>query len=174
MAKTKAKTKTREVGDSAPKSLTIKSTNPAIMSEQIHQLAKMIKSSDEASEIAYDNTDSGLTAENVQAAIDEVATGLSGLEASDVAYDNTDSGLTADDVQAAIDENAGAIALRVKIDDTYITSATIEGYEGSNRISITCNLPTTGDFTKIDFYADHIRVRTVAGEVTTDKSVNLS
>lgn len=105
MAKTKAKTKTtREVGDSAPKGLTIRSTNPAIMSEQILQLSKMIKSSDEASEISYDNTTSGLTAENVQAAIDEVSTGLSTLEASDVGYDNTDSGLEATNAQAAIDE----------------------------------------------------------------------
>lgn len=70
MAKTKAKTRT--VGDSAPKGLTIRSTNPAILSEQIFQLQKMIKSSDEAKEIAYDNTDSGLTAANVQAAIDEI------------------------------------------------------------------------------------------------------
>lgn len=73
MAKTKAKTKTtREVGDSAPKGLTIRSTNPAILSEQIFQLQKMIKSSDEAKEIAYDNTDSGLTADDVQEAIDEI------------------------------------------------------------------------------------------------------
>ena len=51
-----------------------------------------------AEDVTYDNTDSGLTADNVQSAIDEVSA------AENISYDNTDSGLTADDVQAAIDE----------------------------------------------------------------------
>ena len=58
----------------------------------------------DAEDIAYDNTTSGLTASNVQAAIDEVAAGAVTPEADDVAYDNTTSGLTATNVQAAIDE----------------------------------------------------------------------
>ena len=76
-----------------------------------------------ASEIDYDNTVSGLTATDAQAAIDEIAAdvptsyvdsfnGRNGAvvptagdyDASDVDYDNTVSGLTATDVQAAIDE----------------------------------------------------------------------
>lgn len=59
----------------------------------------------EADNVAYDNTTSGLTASNVQAAIDEIVSG-SGVtvEADDVTYDNTASGLTAANVQAAIDE----------------------------------------------------------------------
>lgn len=56
----------------------------------------------EADDVAYDNTSSGLTATNVQAAIDEV----NGKDASDIAYVNTTSGLTATNVQAAIDEVA--------------------------------------------------------------------
>ena len=61
-----------------------------------------------ADDVTYDNTDSGLTATNVQAAIDELAQGGSGstVEADDVSYDNTDSGLSATNVQDAIDEVA--------------------------------------------------------------------
>ena len=105
MAKTKTKGTAKTVSDTpVPQPITISSTNPKIMADNIKKLEKAIKGADDASEISYDNTTSGLTAENVQAAIDEVATGLSGLEASDVAYDNTGSGLTAATVQAAIDE----------------------------------------------------------------------
>lgn len=59
-----------------------------------------------ASEVTYDNTTSGLTADDVQEAIDEIEGQISGLsyDASDISYDNTSSGLTADDVQEAIDE----------------------------------------------------------------------
>ena len=86
-----------------------KSQNPAIMADQIQQLAGMIKGADEASEIDYDNTESGLTAENVQAALDELA-GITAVqsEASGIEYDNTESGLTADDVQGALDEIAAS------------------------------------------------------------------
>ena len=57
-----------------------------------------------ATKIGYDNTTSGLTADDVQEAIDEVAGKVDNLTAADVTYDNTTSGLTADDVQEAIDE----------------------------------------------------------------------
>lgn len=59
-----------------------------------------------ASRISYDNTDSGLTADDVQDAIDEVAGSIDNLTATDVAYDNTNSGLTATTAQGAIDEVA--------------------------------------------------------------------
>lgn len=52
--------------------------------------------------VSYDNTTSGLTATDVQAAIDEVYAALD--EAGEIDYDNSTSGLTATDVQAAIDE----------------------------------------------------------------------
>ena len=39
--------------------------------------------------IGYDNTDSGLTAENAQAAIDERAGDIANLECSDISYDGT-------------------------------------------------------------------------------------
>ena len=79
MAKTKT-TKTREVQtDAGLSGLKVKSTNPKIMSEQIQRLNKMIKSVDTAGEISYDNTNSGLTADDVQSAIDEVITTLGDL-----------------------------------------------------------------------------------------------
>lgn len=90
-----------------------------------------LEGQNEASEITYDNTNSGLTATNVQAAIDEVegrvetnetnittnSTGLSnhisdttGAHASSaISYSNTSSGLTATQVQAAIDEVEGRL-----------------------------------------------------------------
>lgn len=65
-------------------------------------------SSVDASDVTYDNTVSGLTATDVQNAIDEITAAVNAIpvinDASDVSYDNTVSGLTATDVQAAIDE----------------------------------------------------------------------
>lgn len=105
MAKTKTKGTAKTVNDTpVPQPITISSTNPKIMADNIKKLEKAIKGADDASEISYDNTTSHLTASNVQAAIDEVVSGLTSPAASDVTYDNTDSGLTADDVQDAIDE----------------------------------------------------------------------
>lgn len=58
-----------------------------------------------AEDVTYDNTESGLTADNVQEAIDELKSDIpASLAAEDIAYDNAESGLTADDVQAAIDD----------------------------------------------------------------------
>lgn len=65
----------------------------------------------EADHVVYDNTTSGLTATDVQAAIDEVNAKIpagGAVEADDVVYSNTASGLTATNVQAAIDELATA------------------------------------------------------------------
>lgn len=55
-----------------------------------------------AQDVSYDNSSSGLTANNVQSAIDELASDT--VSAADVSYSNTTSGLTATTVQAAIDE----------------------------------------------------------------------
>lgn len=64
----------------------------------------------EAEDVEYDNTVSGLTATDVQAAVDELAARPVVAAAADVTYDNTVSGLTATDVQAAIDELKSLIA----------------------------------------------------------------
>lgn len=62
-------------------------------------------SSVDADDVSYDNTLSGLTASDVQAAIDEVVSDIpTGFAATAITYDNTVSGLTASNVQAAIDE----------------------------------------------------------------------
>ena len=63
----------------------------------------------DAEDIPYDNTTSGLTADDVQNAIDEVQGNVNSLDASSIPYDNTSSGLTADDVQEAIDEVQGNV-----------------------------------------------------------------
>ena len=60
-----------------------------------------------AQDVTYDNTGSGLTATNVQNAIDEVAGDIpTGFAATAITYDNTGSGLTATNAQDAIDELA--------------------------------------------------------------------
>ena len=50
----------------------INNQNLAVLSEKVAHLESAVKNSDEASGISYDNADSGLTADNVQGAIDEV------------------------------------------------------------------------------------------------------
>jgi hypothetical protein len=59
-----------------------------------------------ADQVTYDNSTSGLTATDVQAAIDEIENIIDNLSsaASDITYDNGTSGLTATNVQDAIDE----------------------------------------------------------------------
>lgn len=70
-------------------------------------------SSVDASDVDYDNSGSGLTATDVQAAIDEVVGDIpTGFAATAITYDNTVSGLTAADVQAAIDELKALIPSR--------------------------------------------------------------
>ena len=54
----------------------------------------------DAADVNYDNSTSGLTANNAQAALDELS------ESQNIKYDNTVSGLAATDVQAALDELA--------------------------------------------------------------------
>lgn len=59
----------------------------------------------DADDVSYDNTTSGLTATNVQDAIDELVSN----GANEIEYDPTVSGLTSDTIQEAIDEIAAAI-----------------------------------------------------------------
>lgn len=66
----------------------------------------------DAEDVNYDNSGSGLTATDVQAAIDELVTSINAIpvinDAGDVPYDNSGSGLAATNVQGAIDEIASA------------------------------------------------------------------
>lgn len=69
----------------------------------------------DAEDVDYDNSGSGLTATDVQAAIDEVLGDIpTGFAATAITYDNTVSGLTAANVQAAIDEVVGDIKITTK------------------------------------------------------------
>lgn len=56
-----------------------------------------------ANKVSYNGTDSGLSATNAQAAIDEVNDKVDDLAATDIAYDNTNSGINAMTTQAALD-----------------------------------------------------------------------
>lgn len=58
----------------------------------------------DAGEVPYDNSSSGLTATDVQAAIDEIQG-----DASKIVYDNSTSGLAADNIKEAVDELAAAV-----------------------------------------------------------------
>lgn len=57
----------------------INNQNLAVLSEKVAHLESAVANSTSASGISYDNTDSGLTADDTQAAIDEVAGGISTL-----------------------------------------------------------------------------------------------
>lgn len=57
-----------------------------------------------AADVTYDNTGSGLSASDVQEALDELAAGAGGSTAASTSYDNTGSGLSATNAQDAIDE----------------------------------------------------------------------
>lgn len=57
----------------------INNQNLAVLSEKVAHLESAVSKSTEASGISYDNTDSGLTAENAQAAIDEVNSKVTSL-----------------------------------------------------------------------------------------------
>lgn len=70
-----------------------------------------------SSEITFDNTGTGLSANDVAAALAELAGAFDGT-AANVTYDNTASGLIADDVQDAIDELAGRDELTAQSDIT--------------------------------------------------------
>ena len=68
-----------------------------------------------ANHVSYDGTTSGLSATDVQAAIDELAAaGPSSVDADDVTYSNTTSGLSATNVQDAIDEVAASVGPEIK------------------------------------------------------------
>lgn len=64
----------------------------------------------DASDIPYDNTTSGMTADDVQSALDTLKSTIDNIQptgdADDITYDNTTSGLTATNVQNALDELA--------------------------------------------------------------------
>ena len=63
------------------RSITTRSTNPKIMDDNIKILDDALASASTppAEDVSYDNTDSGLTADDIQGAIDEVSGTLNGI-----------------------------------------------------------------------------------------------
>jgi len=112
--------------------------------------------SESADAISYSNATSGLTAVNVQDAIDELDQAIDDIEAgvtaaSDVTYDNATSGLTATDAQAAIDEVEGRLdtAESGKLDKTGDTVVTVsEETEDDDETGATLNWATFMVFTR--------------------------
>lgn len=90
-------------------------SNTKTLKEKVDEVAQ-------SANVSYDNTTSGLTATNVQAAIDEVAQDVSSIDSANVSYDNASSGLAATDVQAAIDEVASSKTLVHSVDVTTVSS----------------------------------------------------
>lgn len=72
----------------------------------------------EADNVSYNNTTSGLTADDVQEAIDELAARPTVADASDVTFDNTGTTLQATNVEDAIKEVASTPASNVRWNDT--------------------------------------------------------
>lgn len=108
-----------------------------------------------AADVSYSNAISGLTATNVQNAIDEVNANVASLEADDIAYDNALSGLSATDVQDAVDEVNSKITNVVTLTTTneaftitpgrnFITPTLpiVSGYNVVGLISGLCNTST--------------------------------
>ena len=111
----------------------------------------------DAEDVDYDNSGSGLTATDVQAAIDELAARPVVAAAEDVTYDNTVSGLTATDVQAAIDELKALIPAQPQ----YVTTGLGE-YPGR------CAINAGG------YYIDDNDIVHVDITITTSMSLNAS
>ena len=113
----KTKTKSRSVGDSPKPPITIRSTNVKILDDNIAKLEKAIQAGDvsanpsgtaeetllstigidgkkyelgpSAENTSYDNTDSGLTADDVQGAIDEISGNIDDIEEKIILVDVT-------------------------------------------------------------------------------------
>lgn len=130
-------------------------------------------SSVDASDVDYDNTVSGLTATDVQAAIDELKTLIPSIpatyDADDIVYDNASSGLGSTDAQGALDELSKAViyesaetAIGKWIDGSVIYR---KCYSGAGSFNTTLTLDATitsatvkpvkieGSFKKSDGYA---------------------
>lgn len=113
----KTKTKARSVGDSPKPPITIRSTNPKVIDDNIAKLEKAIQASDVSA------NPSGTAEETLLSSI-----GIDGKKydlgpsAANTSYDNTDSGLTADDVQSAIDEIIAISDVVITKNDDYVSS----------------------------------------------------
>lgn len=111
MAKTKTKGTAKTVSDTpVPQPITIRSTNPKIMADNILKLEESIKAADVSANPSGTAEDTLLTTIGIDGKKYDL-----GPSAENTSYDNTDSGLTADDVQAAIDELVTVLNDKVEI-----------------------------------------------------------
>ena len=118
----------------------------------------------DAVNVTYDNTGSGLTATDVQAAIDEVF--ANAIDSVDVIYDNATSGLAAANVQAAIDEtvvlaNAYDISFAASDETTPLTT-------GNGKVTIFA----PRDFTLVSLFAGVTTLGTTSGTTTVQVQKN--
>ena len=95
----KTKTKSRSVGDSPKPPITIRSTNPKILDDNIAKLEKAIQAGDVSANPSGTAEEILLSTIGIDGKKYEL-----GPSAENTSYDNTDSGLTATDTQAALDE----------------------------------------------------------------------
>ena len=118
----------------------------------------------DADAVSYDNTASGLTASDVQAAIDELAaTPPSVPTAASTSYDNAASGLSAANVQDAIDELA---AVSPGTGDVVGPSSSVDAqiavFDGA-----TGKLIKDGGLAVSDLYFDAIAAAAISGGTVT-------
>lgn len=151
---TKTEAAIREVYDDIPKNATeldftptdrIKSTNVGdAMIEVETRINNVIEHAGTAQGIEYDNTTSGMTAKNVQTAIDELHGDLSqiSLTSDNVTFDNTGSSLSSTNVEEALKElssevdNMSMDSRDITFADTAFTSTNVKDaiVEVNNRV----------------------------------------
>lgn len=105
----------------------------------------------QAGDVSYNNTSSGLIADNVQAAIDKVVTSIpvipSTYSAASITYTNTTSGLVATNIQDAVDELAQGSSYSLPT----ASSSTLGGIKVGSGLAIdangvlSVNIPTVGN-----------------------------
>lgn len=125
-------------------------TTAQTLSGAINELFNAPSAGVTASDVSYDGTTSGLSATNVQSAIDEVKADIPTIpatyDADDIVYDNTDSGLVATNVQAAVDELAGKTSGFIDV-----TVGVMDSSNKSQQITIT---QSSADYFVVGFYVD--------------------
>lgn len=125
-----------------------------------------------AGDVDYDNTTSGLQADDVQEALDEIAANMGEGTAADTTYDNTESGLSADNVQDAIDEidltvdslSASVLSINNDIDEIGLDIADLS----ASIVSINNNInDINGDISNIELSISDLSssVLSINGEI---------
>ena len=174
MAKTKTKGTAKTVSDTpVPQPITIRSTNPKIMADNILKLEESIKAADVSANPSGEAEETLLTSIGIDGKKYNI-----GASAENVSYDNTDSGLTATDAQAAIDEIAGTIQAGV-ITLPYFSSAylltTVMILKSPKAVCITkCNAAKAGEIYYEVLNETTLRIRLSGSGYTESDSQDVS